>query len=196
MIMSAFSHYVVVAILLLSCGAPRSCLSFVNNIDNHLHRGRRFPPSPPSHAATVPGEETTAGRGGWEWDGVVEEGAHDAEFGVVAGNDDDDIFVPSIGFLSAANSVPSSLVSSLFDPSRNAGTIHRRQLSAMEGEGGGDDDDDYVVSEDDLMEMGGDPAFLDDFEYDDDAKKARRADDAADDDFYWDGTVDEDAHND
>jgi hypothetical protein len=130
---------------------------------------------------------------------VVEEGAHDAEFGawMEDGEEDDGVFVPSAGFLSAANSVASPALaaaggatagrSAPFDRSRNAGAIHR--LSGMDSEGG---DGDYVMSEDDLIEMGGDPAFLDDVADDDAWAKPP----AGGGDFFWDGTVDEDAHND
>ena len=189
-------------VLILCSALPRPCPSFVisnNNPNDALVRGRdrasgsaRRPPSPPPLAAS-PSQEKT-GRGiGWEWDGEVEEGAHDAEFGAWGdddGEEDDGVFVPSAGFLSDANSVASPALAATagaatapFDPSKNAGAIHR--LSGMDSEGG---DGDYVMSEDDLMEMGGDPAFLDDDAW---AKPP-----TGDGDFFWDGTVDEDAHND
>lgn len=136
-----------------------------------------------------------------EWDGTVVEGAHDDEFGGEP-SDDDDLFIPSAGFLSEATSIVSSALSMaagsggsiivgdgipLFDPFKNAGRIH--QLSMIEKENGID----YIISEDDLEEMGGDPSFLDNVvvvndrigTIDDNSSK-----------FIWDGTVDEDAHND
>lgn len=131
-----------------------------------------------------------------EWDGTVVEGAHDDEFGGEPCDDNNDIFIPSAGFLSEATSIVSpgggggsTIVGGipLFDPFKNAGRIH--QLSMMEKENGSD----YIISEDDLEEMGGDPSFLDNGvvvndrigTIDDNSSK-----------FIWDGTVDEDAHND
>lgn len=136
-----------------------------------------------------------------EWDGTVVEGAHDDEFGGEPSNDDV-LFIPSAGFLSEATSIISPALAMmtgsrgstiagagipLFDPIKNAGRIH--QLSMMEKENGTD----YIISVDDLEEMGGDPSFLDNVvvvndkigTIDDDSSK-----------FIWDGTVDEDAHND
>lgn len=123
----------------------------------------------------------------WEWDGVVIEGAHDSEFESVDG--DADAFVPSMNFMSMANSVTSPALTaaagggsgakSEFDPLKNAGIIHR---ISMEKEG---------MSEDDLLEMGGDPAFLDDVEEDREGLKEEIDDSHF---FGWDGEVDEDAH--
>jgi len=139
-----------------------------------------------------------------EWDGTVVEGAHDDEFGGEPSDDNNDIFIPSAGFLSEATSIVSPALAvatagsggggstivggiPLFDPFKNAGRIH--QLSMMEKENGSD----YIICEDDLEEMGGDPSFLDNVvavndrigTIDDNSSK-----------FIWDGTVDEDAHND
>ena len=129
----------------------------------------------------------------FEWDGVVVEGAHDSEFESVD-NSVNDNFMPSISFMSMANSVTSPALTAAavgtttttsaaadFDPLKNAGILH--QL-AMEKE--------QVMSEDDLLDMGGDPAFLDDPDEDGDALLKEGMDDA--DFFGWDGTVDEDAH--
>ncbi len=150
---------------------------------------------PPPLAATT-SLKTEGGEGGWEWDGVVEEGAHDAEFGT--DNDDDEIFIPSMEFFSAANSVASpalvaaTITSGPFDSLSNSGIIHRlSKTSPVEGDVG-----DYIMSEDDLMEIGGDPAFLDDIVDEDDDDAWSKPPTANDDDFFWDGTVDEDAHND
>ena len=64
-----------------------------------------------------------------------------------------------------------------FDPLMNAGKLY---LEKVEKE----------MSEDDVLEIGGDPFFLDDDEGNSDTKM-----DMEDTDFFgWDGTVDEDAH--
>lgn len=129
----------------------------------------------------------------FEWDGVVVEGAHDADFDSIDATDN--TFMPSMSLLSMANAVPSPVMDvanngggqssgsgsdSNFDPMKNMGKIH--QL-ALEDE----------VSEDNLLEMGGDPGFLD--SDDDDDMKFSDMDDA---NFFggWDGTVDEEAHMD
>lgn len=175
--------------VLLVCWA-RSCLSFVI-----INKGWHSKSSPPLAATTS--LKTGGGEGGWEWDGVVEEGAHDAEFGT-DDDDDDEIFIPSAEFFSAANSVASpalvaaTTTSGPFDMLSNSGIIHHlSKTSPVEGGVG-----DYVMSEDDLMEIGGDPAFLDDIVDGGDDDAWSNSPTANDDDFFWDGTVDEDAHND
>lgn len=137
-----------------------------------------------------------------EWDGTVVEGAHDDEFGGEP-SDDDDLFIPSAGFLSEATSIisPSLAMAAgsggstiagagipLFDPFKNAGRIH--QLSMMEKENGSD----YIINEDDIEEMGGDPSFLDNVVVNN--RTGTIDDDDSFSHFIWDGTVDEDAHND
>ena len=129
----------------------------------------------------------------FEWDGVVVEGAHDADFDSI--DTTDNTFMPSISLLSMANAVPSPVMDvanngggetsgsgsdSNFDPLKNMGKIH--QL-ALEDE----------VNEENLLEMGGDPSFLD--SDDDDDMKFSDMDDA---NLFggWDGTVDEEAHMD
>jgi hypothetical protein len=84
-----------------------------------------------------------------EWDGVSIEGAHDEEFD--SDFDENDAFVPSLGFMSIANSVPSILDNnSNFDSIQNAGKLHSRENNKLEEE----------PNEDDLLDMGGDPFFL------------------------------------
>lgn len=111
------------------------------------------------------------------WDGEVIEGAHDAEF---ESFDEADVFVPSFNFMSMANSVTSpalAVAAGEFDSLKNMGQIHQ---VAMEKEGR------EVMTEDDLLEMGGDPSFLDDVEDDAGFKGMGN--------FVWDGEVNEDAH--
>lgn len=127
----------------------------------------------------------------WEWDGVVVEGAHDAEFG--ATDDDDDYFAPSIGFMSMASSVTSPALTaatgsgspgaSEFDPLANAGRLHR--TSSLDKE---------AMSEADLLDIGGDPDFLDSVDVDEEEGEGLREEMDDSDFFDWDGTVDEDAH--
>ena len=126
----------------------------------------------------------------WEWDGVVVEGAQDAEFG--ATDDDDDYFAPSIGFMSMASSVTSPALSaaigsgspaSEFDPLANAGRLHR--TSSLDKE---------AMSEADLLDIGGDPDFLDSVDVDEEEGEGLREEMDDSDFFDWDGTVDEDAH--
>lgn len=180
---------VLLFIVLLLSDSTRRCLAFsISNTTPTNHRGSML--NLDSKRA--------------EWDGTVVEGAHDDEFGGEPSDDNNDIFIPSAGFLSEATSIVSPALAvatagsggggstivggiPLFDPFKNAGTIH--QLSMMEKENGSD----YIISEDDLEEMGGDPSFLDNVvvvndrigTIDDNSSK-----------FIWDGTVDEDAHND
>jgi hypothetical protein len=174
------STSVLLFFVLLLVDSSRCCLAF-STISN----------TNPTHLASTRAE----------WDGTVVEGAHDDEFGGEP-SDDDDLFIPSAGFLSEATSIISPVLAMtvgsggstiveagipLFDPFKNAGRIH--QLSMMEKEDGTD----YIISEDDLEEMGGDPSFLNNSvvvndrigTIDDDSSK-----------FIWDGTIDEDAHND
>jgi hypothetical protein len=175
------STSVLLFIVLLLIDSSRCCLAF-STISN----------TNPTYLASTRAE----------WDGTVVEGAHDDEFGGEPSDDDDDLFIPSAGFLSEAASIISPVLAMtagsdgsiivgagipLFDPFKNAGRIH--QLSMLEKENGSD----YIISEDDLEEMGGDPSFLDNSvvindkigTIDDDSSK-----------FIWDGTIDEDAHND
>jgi hypothetical protein len=123
----------------------------------------------------------------WEWDGVPIEGAHDSEFEVGSGSNDD-FFVPSATFMSMASSVTSPALSvigtgsssSNFDQSKNAGALH---LTKSE--------DDF-----DLEEIGGDPGFLDEeeeTEIDTEFGKIK-FNKSMDDDLFWE--VDEDAHHD
>ena len=113
----------------------------------------------------------------YEWDGVVIEGAHDADFEV---NDPTDNFMPSMTLLSMANSVESPVVTA-FDSIANAGKIHQ---IAMENED--------ELNEDNLLEIGGDPDFLDLIA--EDNKIGIDDNDGDDSGFFWDGEVDEDAH--
>ena len=115
----------------------------------------------------------------YEWDGVVIEGAHDADFEV---NDPTDNFMPSMTLLSMANSVQSPVMTfGSFDSMANAGKIHQ---IAMEEED--------ELNEDNLLEIGGDPDFLDLMAED----KSSGIDDNDEDEsgFFWDGEVNEDAH--
>jgi len=114
----------------------------------------------------------------YEWDGVVIEGAHDADFEV---NDPTDNFMPSMTLLSMANSVDSPVMTATFDSIANAGKIHQ---IAMENED--------ELNEDNLLEIGGDPDFLDLMAEDD--KSGIDDNDEDDSGFFWDGEVDEDAH--
>jgi len=116
----------------------------------------------------------------YEWDGVVIEGAHDADFEV---NDPTDNFMPSMTLLSMANSVESPVMTAAqtgsFDSIANAGKIHQ---IAMENED--------ELNEDNLLEIGGDPDFLDLI-----AEDNKIGDNDEDESgFFWDGEVDEDAH--
>ena len=116
----------------------------------------------------------------YEWDGVVIEGAHDADFEV---NDPTDNFMPSMSLLSMANSVESPVMMATqgnFDSMANAGKIHQ---IAMENED--------ELNEDNLLEIGGDPDFLDLIAED---KSSGIDDNAEESGFFWDGEVDEDAH--
>ena len=123
----------------------------------------------------------------WTWDGVVVEGAHDSEFESV---DEEDGFTPSIGFMSMVSSAASPALAvasggiagakSDFDPLKNAGII---RLMASESE---------RLDEEDLLEMGGDPAFLDNVEEEDGSREEMKDSDF----FEWDGTVDEEVHMD
>jgi len=143
--------------------------------------------------ATIQNEDVNNEK--WEWDGTIQEGAHDDEFDSIDDVGDDDEFVPSIGFMSAAAMLADSgsviggvtaaatQASTIFDPLLNSGTIHR--ISLME-------EDDENMSEDDLLEMGGDPDFLDDDIGVVDVGAFKEIDDS--DIFEWDGMVDEDAH--
>ena len=117
----------------------------------------------------------------YEWDGVVIEGAHDADFEV---NDPTDDFMPSMSLLSMANSVESPVMMATqgnFDSMANAGKIHQ---IAMENED--------ELNEDNLLEIGGDPDFLDLMA--EDNKIGIDDNDEDDSGFFWDGEVDEDAH--
>lgn len=166
--------------LLLLCA--RFCHPFV--APNRIVATTRS--EPPSSHATIgaEGERADVPDEPWEWDGEVVEGAHDAEFDSV--DDPSDAFVPSPGFMSVASSVASPALAAAssggggggtggFDPLKNAGIIHRM---SKEAEG---------ITEDDLLDMGGDPEFLDD--------AGDAEEEGGDPDFFdWDGTVDEDAH--
>jgi len=113
----------------------------------------------------------------YEWDGVVIEGAHDADFEV---NDPTDNFMPSMTLLSMANSAQSPVMTA-FDTMANAGKIHQ---AAMENED--------ELNEDNLLEIGGDPDFLDLIA--EDNKIGIDDNDEDESGFFWDGEVDEDAH--
>jgi hypothetical protein len=119
-----------------------------------------------------------------EWDGIPIEGAHDEDFEPGSGKiDATDIFVPSVNFMSMANSVPSPIIGVKdFDPLSNMGKLHKAELK-----------DDVLLSEDDLLDIGGDPFFLDDDNNEERERKMRMELDKTN-DFEWDGTVDEDAH--
>ena len=170
-----------VSILLLFCA--KICHPFVITSNNNnalfaiMKRTHRSP------AATYNSkEDDTDDEKSWEWDGVVVEGAHDDEFDSV--DQDVDAFVPSMNFMSMANSVTSPALMAAtggaeFDPLENMGKIHRM---SVEEEG---------VSEEDLLEMGGDPAFLDDVEEDSGTGSREVINDSG---FFWDGEIDEDAH--
>lgn len=80
-----------------------------------------------------------------EWDGVPIEGAHEEEFD----SGEVDTFVPSISFMSMANSIPSPAFDE-FKFTSNAGKLHQQS------------DIDENLDEDALLEMGGDPFFLED----------------------------------
>ncbi|KAL7472354.1 hypothetical protein ACHAXS_012688 [Conticribra weissflogii] len=115
--------------------------------------------------------------------------------------------MPSIGFLSMANSVASPALEAAtsrqapssndrsnfeFDLMKNSGKIHQKFLIESSG------DYDFDVSEDELLEMGGDPSFIssdDDRDDSDDRDVEGKIESENDADFFeWDGTVDEDAH--
>ena len=136
----------------------------------------------------------------WEWDGEPIEGSHDDEFEPRQFDKDSVPFLPSIGFMSMANSISSpaldAVVSSsssrapptpaamAFDRNKNSGILHqifmeKEEAARMEG---------FVVSGDDLMEMGGDPSFLAEDDNDNGGYEKMNLDGG------WDGTVDEDAH--
>ncbi|KAL9183823.1 hypothetical protein ACHAXT_004679 [Thalassiosira profunda] len=183
-----------IACVILLC--VRACQAFVPTL-GFIGTGRQLPSSSVAvcHAKKdtdgVAGDarKDTDGEAEPEWDGVVIEGAHDADFDSI--DDSADAFVPSIGFMSMAQSVTSPALSAIgsggntsteFDPLANAGILHRMTK------------DTDTISEDDLLDMGGDPAFLD---VEVDAGEGTGPHEELDDsDFFWDGTVDEDAHMD
>ncbi|KAL7438475.1 hypothetical protein ACHAXH_003862 [Discostella pseudostelligera] len=182
----------VYSLLLYLSLCARFCHSFISTPTRGAQQLPRHRHLPGVLLATIQNEDVNNEK--WEWDGTVQEGAHDDEFDSI---DDAEEFVPSIGFMSAAAMLADSSGSvvggvaaaaqtaTIFDPSLNSGTIHR--LSVME-------DDDENMSEDDLLEMGGDPDFLGD-DNDGrfvDASTFKEIDDS--DIFEWDGMVDEDAH--
>lgn len=128
----------------------------------------------------------------WEWDGVVVEDAHTEEF--ESADDPSDGFMPSMSFMSMANSVASPALTAAagggvtassatpdFDQYKNMGKIYRMELEK----------EDRGMNEEDLLEMGGDPAFLDD-SWEAEGFGAKKMDDAEF--FGWDGEVNEDAH--
>lgn len=120
-----------------------------------------------------------------EWDGIPIEGAHDEEFEPGSGKiDAADAFVPSASFMSMVNSVPIISAGNVFDPLRNMGKLHRDELAA-----------DGDVSQDGLLEMGGDPFFLENDGMGGNVSTMIKGLDEPD-DIEWDGTVDEDAHMD
>mmetsp|Transcript_4429 Transcript_4429/g.9577 ORF Transcript_4429/g.9577 Transcript_4429/m.9577 type:complete len:189 (+) Transcript_4429:145-711(+) len=182
--------------LLLLCARycqPFSILPSPIDVATKAHRSTSLATAFNSKGGSVDGSDNN-GDDQWEWDGVVVEGAHDAEFESV---DAADNFMPSMSLMSMASSVTSPALASVvgsggegaaveFDQFKNSGKLHR---IAMEkefsgGEGG--------MSGDDLLEMGGDPAFLDDAEDMEAEGLGMEKDDA--DFFAWDGEVDEDAH--
>lgn len=145
-----------------------------------------------SDVDTEPDEEHLLDMGGDpffledEWDGVPIEGAHDEEFEPGSNKiDAADMFVPSTSFMSMANSVPSPVIGTGgdFDPLRNMGKLHKAEVK----------DD---VNEDDLLEMGGDPFFLEDGEREESDRNMLKVMKELDEpnDFEWDGMIDEDAH--
>ena len=123
-----------------------------------------------------------------EWDGIPIEGAHDEEFEPGSGKiDATDVFVPSASFMNMVNSVPSLVVGagSDFDPLQNMGKLHRDESV-----------EDKDVSKDNLLEMGGDPFFLEDDDIGENGSSTIIKELDEPNDFEWDGTVDEDAHMD
>lgn len=188
---------------LILCTTILLCHSFILAPNSNTGKIRQTRTS--STVATVLNakEEDDDDDDDFEWDGVAVEGAHDADFESIDASDN---FVPSISFMSMANSVASPALTAAsagsgvmtkqtvddFDPLKNAGILHRM---AMEDE----------LNEDSLMEMGGDPAFLDDIDEnknddDDDSGLSMEEmndlmESGGDPAFFgWDGTVDEDAH--
>ena len=98
--------------------------------------------------------------------------------------------MPSMTLLSMANSVESpalmAATTNNFDVKKNSGKLHQLAMEKEE-----------ELNEEDLLEMGGDPSFLDDFDDDGDMKYKNKGIDGGDDDadfFLWDGEVNEDAH--
>ena len=150
---------------------PPSCIS--NNYETIITK---------LHAKKKEEEDTT-----FEWDGIVIEGAHDDEFDSV--DDTEEFFMPSMTLLSMANSVESPALMAAtgnFDVKKNSGKLHQLAMEKEE-----------ELNEDDLLEMGGDPSFLDDFDDDGDMKYKNKGIDGGYDDadfFLWDGEVNEDAH--
>ena len=150
---------------------PPSCIS--NNYETIITK---------LHAKKKEEEDTT-----FEWDGIVIEGAHDDEFDSV--DDTEEFFMPSMTLLSMANSVESPALMAAtgnFDVKKNSGKLHQLAMEKEE-----------ELNEDDLLEMGGDPSFLDDFDDDGDMKYKNKGIDCGYDDagfFLWDGEVNEDAH--
>lgn len=172
----------------------RFCLSFISTLATSGALQRQPPPYHRYQTAVLLATITNEK---WEWDGTVQEGAHDDEFEPIDNFDDS----PSIGFMSAVailtgSGIPGDSIGGaattqastiLFDPLINSGMIHR--LSVIDKEG----DD---MSEDDLLEVGGDPDFLGD----DGCSVLMSNQMSASKDmnnpvlFEWDGMIDEDAH--
>lgn len=119
------------------------------------------------------------------WDGIVIEGAHEDEFEPGSGKiDASDIFVPSANFMSMAGSIASPIIDAAvndFDPLSNRGRLHKAELKED-------------VNEDDLLEIGGDPFFLEDGDREESDQRMLKAELDEPNDFEWDGFVDEDAH--
>lgn len=189
---AAIATTIMMTCLLLACA--RQCHSFVVAPSViAIAIATTKPNSLPSSTSTFSTKESDDLDDKWEWDGEVVEGAHDAEFEGYGGADDD-IVVPSLGFMSMASSVASPTMAvaasgespafANFDRIANMGKLHRMELE-KELKKGND------VDEDDLMEMGGDPSFLDD-EEDGEGGMGEGMDDS--DFFEWDGEVDESAH--
>lgn len=120
-----------------------------------------------------------------EWDGEPIEGAHDEEFEPGSGKIDiADMFVPSASLMSMVNSIPSPIIGAEFDPLRNMGKLHKDELKK-----------DNQVCETELLEMGGDPFFLDDGDREViHSGIPLNFDRHSDFKLEWDGAVDEDAH--
>lgn len=116
-----------------------------------------------------------------EWDGIVIEGAHEDDFEPGSGKiDASDIFVPSASFMSKACSI---VAIEDFDPLSNMGKLHKAEAKED-------------ANEDDLLEIGGDPFFLEDVDREESERRMTMAMKELDEpnDFEWDGFVDEDAH--